>query len=167
MEDKQKPKEATLAIIEVDRKILLGEKKKGEIGTGKLNGPGGKLDPGETLLDCVIRETREELGIELDRDHLKKVAIITFFAGGAPHMVVHVYCTDRYTGALMETADMIPDWFPKDNLPFERMHDGDRTWFDRAVQGERFCANVYYKTPGDDVVREPEFFPFEDLEETS
>jgi 8-oxo-dGTP pyrophosphatase MutT (NUDIX family) len=57
---------ATLGIVLKGGKVLLGEKKKGEIGTGVLSGPGGKLDPGETLEECLIRETREELKIELD-----------------------------------------------------------------------------------------------------
>ncbi len=43
-----------------DEKILLIEKKRG-LGAGKINGPGGKIDPGETPLQAIIRETQEEL----------------------------------------------------------------------------------------------------------
>ncbi|MEZ5296819.1 MAG: NUDIX domain-containing protein [Ilumatobacteraceae bacterium] len=28
-----------------------------------MNGPGGKIDPGETAIECAVRETREELHI--------------------------------------------------------------------------------------------------------
>ena len=42
-------KTATLGIVLQDGNVLLGEKKKGEIGTGVLSGPGGKLDLGETF----------------------------------------------------------------------------------------------------------------------
>ena len=57
---------ATLLFIVRNGEILLIEKKRG-IGAGKVNGPGGKIDPGETPLECIIRETREELGITVLR----------------------------------------------------------------------------------------------------
>ncbi|MFQ3671333.1 MAG: NUDIX domain-containing protein, partial [Verrucomicrobiia bacterium] len=43
-------------------RILLIEKKRG-LGAGKVNAPGGRIDPGETPLQAAIRETQEEVGI--------------------------------------------------------------------------------------------------------
>ena len=40
--------------------ILLIRKKRG-LGAGKINGPGGKREPGETLQQCAHREIHEEL----------------------------------------------------------------------------------------------------------
>ena len=53
---------ATLMFVVQDAKILLIRKKRG-IGAGKVNGPGGKFEPGETALQCVLREVREESGL--------------------------------------------------------------------------------------------------------
>ena len=53
---------ATLMFVVQDGKILLIRKKRG-IGAGKVNGPGGKFEPGETALQCVLREVREESGL--------------------------------------------------------------------------------------------------------
>ena len=55
---------ATLMFIidEAKREVLLIRKKRG-LGAGKINGPGGKIDPGETSLECAVRETQEELGV--------------------------------------------------------------------------------------------------------
>lgn len=152
-------KTATLGIILQDGNILLGEKKKGEIGTGVLSGPGGKLDPGETLEVCLIRETREELEIELDPASLELVALIDFYAAGELDFRVHVYQAAILSGELHETADMIPDWYPLNDETFERTYESDRYWLPQAARGEKFRAEVYYKSRARDFER-IEFFPF-------
>ena len=54
--------QATLCYLLKDDEVLLIRKKRG-IGAGKINGPGGKVDPGETPLEAAVRETREEVGV--------------------------------------------------------------------------------------------------------
>lgn len=135
---------ATLALIDTGERVLFGEKKRGEIGTGKRNGPGGKLEPGETLLECIVREAREELKIELDPAALTHVAVVTFFSAGEPDFKVHVYWTDTFTGEPTETVHMIPHWHERKNLPFHLMHDGDWTWLPTALNQEKFNAHVYF-----------------------
>ena len=56
---------ATLMFVVQKGRILLIRKKRG-IGAGKVNGPGGKFEPGETALQCVLREVREELHEEME-----------------------------------------------------------------------------------------------------
>ena len=51
---------ATLLFVVRRDEILLIHKKRG-LGAGKINGPGGRLEPGETPLACAIREVEEEL----------------------------------------------------------------------------------------------------------
>ena len=151
---------ATLGIV-LDGKgnTLLGEKKRGEIGTGVLAGPGGKLEPEDTSYEgCLLRETREEWGLELaDLEH---VARIDFYAHGMPDFHVEVYIAHIKSGEPTETNDFWkPEWYPLSNLPLERMFEGDRKWFSKAAQGEKFCANVYYKDQAKDFDR-IEFLPF-------
>lgn len=138
-------KRATLAIIVKDNQVLLGEKKKGEIGTGTLNGPGGKQEEGETLVECLVRETKEELDITLLPEKLTYSGVITFCVAGVPDFEVHIYRTDTFEGTPKETADMIPGWYPTTRLPLEKMLESDRAWFEKAVQGKTFNATVYYK----------------------
>ena len=48
-------------LLQADQ-VLLIHKKTGH-GAGRINGPGGKLDPGESVLACAQRELREEVGL--------------------------------------------------------------------------------------------------------
>jgi len=154
---------ATLGIVLDDKgNTLLGEKKRGEIGTGVLAGPGGKLEPEDTSYEaCLLRETREEWGLELDR--LEHVARINFHAAGEPDFHVEIYTSQIKSGVPKETDDFWkPEWYPLSNLPLKRMFEGDREWFSKAARGEKFCANVYYKDRAKEFER-LEFLPFSPL----
>jgi len=49
---------ATLTFVTEGSRLLLIRKKRG-LGAGKINGPGGRLEQGETPLACAIREVEE------------------------------------------------------------------------------------------------------------
>ena len=56
---------ATICEIIHDGKLLLQRKAAGRFWEGKWNGPGGKVDPGETPMEGVLREVREETGLTI------------------------------------------------------------------------------------------------------
>ncbi|MFH1178365.1 MAG: NUDIX domain-containing protein [bacterium] len=141
---------ATLGIIIQDEKLLLGEKKKGEIGIGKLSGPGGKLEPYEGLEECLFRETLEEFDVELKFPSLGGLrAIIDFYAADEIDFRVYVYLAGILSGEVHETDEMIPKWYPLDDLPFNEMYDADRHWLPPLLRGEKFNAKVRYKKRGE------------------
>ena len=51
-------------ILEKDNRILICQRRADQPHGGKLEFPGGKLEPGETPEAALVRELREELGIE-------------------------------------------------------------------------------------------------------
>ena len=76
-------------------RVLLGLKKRG-FGAGKLNGFGGKVDPGETVLAAALREMREESGLRV-RGGARYAAHLTFaFVGQRERMSVHVLTARRW-----------------------------------------------------------------------
>ncbi len=156
---------ATLGIIVRDGQVLFGLKKKGEIGTGTLNGPGGKQEPDESLRECLIRETQEELGITLVAKDLRKVAKVDFLANEIVDFSVYVFLVENFIGEPQETADMIPVWYKVEEMKnqnspvYEKMLESDRYWLPKIFLGQRFSAKVYYKDRAKDFDR-IEFLPF-------
>ncbi len=56
--------EVAAAVIEADGRYLITRRTKGHL-EGYWEFPGGKVRPGETLPECLRREVREELGVEV------------------------------------------------------------------------------------------------------
>jgi 8-oxo-dGTP diphosphatase len=56
---------AACALVDVDSRILLARRPEGKKMAGLWEFPGGKLDPGETPEAALIRELKEELGIDV------------------------------------------------------------------------------------------------------
>ncbi len=54
------------AVIIENDKILAYKRPQGKARAGKYEFPGGKIENGETAEDALIRECREELGIEIE-----------------------------------------------------------------------------------------------------
>lgn len=52
------------AVIERDDRFLLTRRQRGVHLEGYWEFPGGKCEPGETYAACLVREIREELGVE-------------------------------------------------------------------------------------------------------
>ncbi|WP_433194208.1 NUDIX hydrolase [Nocardia sp. CA-107356] len=54
--------------------------------------PGGKPEPGETLAGALVREVREEVGVELEAHRITPVVTITAPAHGRPGTLVEMHC---------------------------------------------------------------------------
>lgn len=128
---------ATLVFVLDGDDILLIEKKRG-LGGGKVNGPGGKVDAGESVEACAIRECREELQIEVRALERLGEHKFQFTSGYSIHC--WVFRTRDYSGIARETAEATPLWTPVDAIPFERMWADDQIWLPLLIEGQAFTA---------------------------
>jgi 8-oxo-dGTP diphosphatase len=125
--------------------VLLGHKKTG-LGTGKIVGLGGHVEPGESAAEAAAREAKEESGVHVPLSALNEAAFITFLFPVRPawDMTVAVFTADEYSGDPTETAEIRPEWFPRAALPLDRMWDDARSWLPRVLAGERLRATFTY-----------------------
>jgi 8-oxo-dGTP diphosphatase len=123
---------ATLLFVvdEATEQVLLIRKKRG-LGAGKMNGPGGKIDPGETESECAVRETQEELGVTA-HDPVKHGELWFQFVDGLA-MAVAVFRATQWTGEPQETPEAIPHWTPVNALPLEEMWADDSFWLREVI----------------------------------
>jgi len=116
---------AALCYVIEGGRILLIRKKLG-FGAGKISGPGGRIEPGESAADAARRETQEEIGVS--PTGLAKAGELFFqFADGyALHCAV--FTAQGAQGELVETKEAAPFWVETSAIPFAGMWADDALW---------------------------------------
>lgn len=132
----------TLLFLVSGGRVLLIHKLRGH-GAGRINGPGGKLDPDETPLECAVRETREETGvIVLDA---RLAAVMRFVEIEGDDWLGYVFVASAHSGTPRPTEEALPEWFSLDALPLERMWPDDRLWLPSVLAGERLRGDFLFR----------------------
>ncbi|MGA2477282.1 MAG: 8-oxo-dGTP diphosphatase [Spirochaetia bacterium] len=140
----QPTEKATLLFVIRDGQILLIHKKTG-LGAGKINGPGGRIEPGETALQGAIREVQEELCVTPSGVREAGELYFQFIDGYALHG--SVFSASGFSGELCETREAAPLWTPLESIPYGRMWADDILWLPLMLEGQGFRG--YFIFDGD------------------
>ena len=94
-------------LLRPDGGFLLTSRPVGKVYAGYWEFPGGKLEPGETVLQALARELQEELGISIGAATLWKVEMVDY-----PHALVRLsFCKVRaWTGELQMREAQLFSW---------------------------------------------------------
>ncbi len=132
---------ATLVFVVKGDQILLIDKKRG-LGAGNINGPGGRIDAGETPEQCAVREVQEELCITPTGVRLAGELFFQFVDGYSIHG--YVYRADDFIGTPTETDEAVPHWFSVDQIPYEKMWADDRHWLPLLLERRLFVGRFVF-----------------------
>lgn len=139
--------DSTLCYIERDGKYLMlyRNKKKNDMNEGKWVGIGGKFEKGETDVECLLREVREETGLILTE--YKKRGIVDFSLNGTFDERMHLFTATGFKGEPdMNCNEGELEWIDIEKVPSLPLWEGDKIFLEKLVKGESgFYISLSYE----------------------
>lgn len=114
---------------------------------GGLTFPGGHVEPGESLVDSVIREMKEETGLTIR--HPRLIGTKSWMQkDGSGRYLVLLYVANEYEGELHDSEEGDISWMTLDEMRAGQMVDGMELYFDVYLGKEH--NEIWYERDGDD-----------------
>ena len=108
--------------------------------------PGGHIEPGESFVDSVIREVREETGLTIENPVL--CGTKQFPTKNGERYVVFFYKTNRFSGELKSSDEGEVFWIPRSELPQYQMVE-DFLDMVKVMEQDDLSEFYYYIEEGD------------------
>ncbi len=112
-------------------------KKKNDINKDKWIGIGGKMEPGETVLDCMKRECKEETGLDWHDPTLRAIITFNFQKDETDSLfseLIFLYTGKEFSGELIECDEGELVWIEKDKIKDLPLWTGDLIFLDLMQQ---------------------------------
>lgn len=135
----------TLVIIHDHEKILLGLKKRG-FGAGRWNGFGGKVQDGENVEQSALRELQEEVGV-VPQDLRSRGQIVFSFETESDDLEVNIFSANNFSGEVVESEEMMPQWFLHEEIPYSQMWADDPHWLPLVLNGKNVKGRIHFDNP--------------------
>ena len=141
----------TLCYIEKENKYLMLHRtsKKKDGNKDKWIGVGGHFEKGESPEECLLREVKEETGLELTSYQFR--GIVTFISDEWPDEYMCLYTADRYTGDIGNCDEGELVWVEKGKIMDLNIWEGDMIFLKLLTENQPFFSlKLEYK--GDKLV---------------
>lgn len=103
------------ALVDAQSRIFVQQRPADKSMGGLWEFPGGKVEPGETPEDALIRELREELGIEIETACLAPATFSTGDIDGRPLLLL-LYVCRKWSGLVQPTEAADSRWLRSPDL---------------------------------------------------
>jgi 8-oxo-dGTP diphosphatase len=98
-----------VALVDADDRVLIAQRPEGKQMAGLWEFPGGKLEPGERPEDALIRELREELGIEVKAACLAPLTFASHTYADF-HLLMPLFVCRRWDGFVQSREGQTLKW---------------------------------------------------------
>ena len=114
---------AAAVILRPDGRVLLAQRPPGKAYAGYWEFPGGKLEPGETCAHALVRELREELGVDVVR--AERVLELRH-EYPERHIELSMWRVGEYRGMPEPRDGQALKWVRLEDLEYEDLLEADR-----------------------------------------
>ena len=141
----------TLCYIEKENKYLMLHRtsKKKDGNKDKWIGVGGHFEKGESPEECLLREVKEETGLELTSYQFR--GIVTFISDEWPDEYMCLYTADRYTGDIGNCDEGELVWVEKGKIMDLNIWEGDKIFLKLLTENQPFFS-LKLENKGDKLV---------------
>jgi len=105
---------------------------------------GGKVEPGESIADCAIREVKEESGVQINSLELRGIHYIRQLDDRHHDWINFVYTSDNFTGEPVAGNEGHFEWVKRKHFPNIQLYDGDRIYLDYLRDYQFHVAEFLY-----------------------
>ena len=128
-----------------DYLMLHRVKKQNDVNQDKWIGVGGKFEADESPEDCLLREVREETGLNLTRYQYR--GIVTFVSDQYETEFMHLFTADRWTGTIKDCDEGVLEWVPREQVARLPSWEGDKIFLDLLAREEEpfFSLKLCYE----------------------
>lgn len=114
------PVSVQIILLNQKNEVLLSKRKSTGFCDGMYGLIGGHVEQGEQVINAIIRETKEEIGVKIKKEHINFKCIMNRKVDNTLEYIDFVFVVNNWNGAI---ANMEPEkcyelrWFDINNMP--------------------------------------------------